>query len=144
MKMCQPHWDALRAAIEERGLMGFVANSGQAAINKVVDDLEGAPEKQTFEPLMAANMAIWNNTMSACAQYNANPLAMMSADPDHPERECPICFLNWLHVEHIQNCTNENCTYPKEFTFNWMIERASDDQLERAREFGFVPPERAN
>lgn len=60
----------------------------------------------------------------------------MTGDPEHPESECPICCLNWLHREHDEHCTQPDCNYPKGATYDWMIDRAADDQVDTAKAFG--------
>lgn len=111
MKMCQAHWDALRAAIEERGLMKFVARSGQAVTEKIKGQLVGQADKETFEPLMAANMAIWSNALERGGLY------LLQGD------YCPICE------------SEKHGSHPAE----WWINHAADDQLEKARNLGLLP-----
>lgn len=135
MKFCQPHWDALRSAIDARGLSALVAEGGEAAARNLAGEVTDGPSIDNYDPLMSAHFAIWNNAMSLSKdRYQANPLAMMAADPEHPEWECPICFLNWLHAEHDAHCTQEGCNYPKGETYEWMIDRAADEQVEAWRE----------
>lgn len=135
MKFCQPHWDALREAIEARGLAALVADGGEAAAKNLASELTDGSTLDNFDPLMSAHFAIWNNAMSlATERYQADPMALMMNHPDHPEWECPICFLNWLHAEHDRLCTQEGCNYPKGETYEWMIDRAADEQVEAWRE----------
>lgn len=131
MKFCQPHWDALRQAIEDRGLTALVAEGGEAAAKNLVSELEEGATIDNFDPLMAAHNSIWANAMTVASEtYKANPLAMIAGDPEHPEWECPVCFLNWLHAEHVANCTQPGCDWPPGLTYEWMIDRAADDSIE--------------
>lgn len=116
MKMCQLHWVALRDAIEMRGLSGFVSKDGQTAIDRTVNDLHGAPATQTFDPLMAANFAIWSNALDQGGLY------LMQGDC------CPIC-------------ESEKHGGP---TAEWWIANAAQEQLNKARELGLLPPDRPN
>ena len=64
MKFCMPHWDQLKAAIEERGLMGLVSKDGVVAVDKIKRDLnQEGTAVENFDPLMAANFAIWSNAL---------------------------------------------------------------------------------
>lgn len=111
MKLCQPHWDALKAAIEERGLMEFVAQDAKAAHERLCGELNGSPEQETFDPLMAANFAIWSNGLQIGGLY------LMTGD------FCPIC-------------ESEKHNGP---AAEWWITNAANGQLERARELKLLP-----
>jgi hypothetical protein len=113
MKMCQPHWDALRAAIDGRGLMRLVSGNGEVVAKKLEGQLIGQDEKDTFDPLMAANLAIFSNALKGGGLY------LMLGD------YCPIC-------------ESEQHGGPMA---EWWINHAADDQLERARELGLTPRE---
>ena len=131
MRFCQPHWDSLRAAIDERGLASLVAESGEQAAKNIAREVEEGSTLDNYDPLMAAHFAIWNNAMTVAQRtYVADPLAMMVDDPAHPEWQCPVCYLNWLHEEHDAHCTTAECDYPKGERYEWMIDRAADDQVE--------------
>jgi hypothetical protein len=127
MKFCQPHWDALRLAITNRGLGDFVSKDGVEALNREVRSLDGKPEaKEHFDPLMGAHWAIMTRAMETLQQIGANPLAMMMSDPEHPERECPICYLNFLSAEHDKVCNEPTCKKVKGMTFDNWIESVAD------------------
>ncbi len=51
MKICQAHWDRLRAAIKERGLEHLVAKDGATAMMHAVTELEGREAENDFDPL---------------------------------------------------------------------------------------------
>lgn len=127
MKFCHIHWDALRKAITNRGLGDFVSGSGHEAIQREVRSLEGKPEaKEHFDPLMGAHWAIVNRAMELLGQIGGNPLALLASDPEHPEHECPICYLNWLSAEHDKICAEPTCQKPKGLTFDDWIESVAD------------------
>lgn len=122
MKLCQEHWNELKTAIEQRGLMHLVATSGEKAINQVVTQLNGNDSNQTYDPLMSANFAIWGNALEVYG------LAMMREDAP-----CPLCLID----KHLAECKESNCKF-KDSASDW-IRFASDAQLTAARERGLVP-----
>lgn len=116
MKFCQPHWDALRAAIDARGLTKLVAKDGLAAAARMAREAEGTGGPDDFDPLMSSHFAIINNAMNIVTE-NAGPraaLSFMGADI------CPLCELNSLH---LRDCQEAECSFSYD---NW-IERAADD-----------------
>lgn len=135
MQFCQNHWDLLKKAIAARGLNDLVSASGQEALKRSVDQLEGVPDtKENFDPLMGAHNMILNNAMSFCERMEINALAMLAPPEDHPEYGCPICFLNAASLEHDRTCTNPECRKEKGVTFESWIERAADDAASIAKE----------
>lgn len=124
MKMCQKHWDMLRAAIEQRGLMHLVAKSGEEASKQVAAQLSGDTSLWNYDPLMAANFAIWRQGLSSWG------LALMS--PDAPFGGCVCC----LKSDVESRCRDPIC---KKQTGEMWIEFAADDQLAFARAKGLLP-----
>ena len=86
MKLCDRHWEELRAAIKAKGIWDLVASSGEALKPVVERDLAGkAPERpEHFDPLLAATFAIYNNGLRAGGLY------LMMPDEEGNDR-CPIC-----------------------------------------------------
>lgn len=136
MKFCLPHWDALRAKIDERGLTSLVSEGGAAAAENLVSELDHGTTIDNFDPLMSAHFSIAGNAMEIAKSVGADPMAMLVGAPDHPEWECPVCFLNWLSDEHDRTCTEPACMKEKGMRFEWMLDRAADDALERWKELG--------
>src|SRR5208337_525496 len=120
MKICQEHWDGLKEAIEARGLGHLVAGSGAKAAPIVTDELEGS---DAYDPLIAANFAIWNNALEAFG------MSMMYEDAP-----CPLCLMD----KHAAECNDPGCA--KNSGMDW-IGFAADGQLEVARNKGLVSPE---
>ena len=121
MKMCMPHWDALRQAITDRGLDKFVSNSGEDAAQKLANQLEpGMGKVESYDPLMNAFISIMSNALD-----NGGPYLLME-DPDG-NHYCPLC-------EAEKHSGNPGIAE------RW-IGYASDEQLECAREYGLIPPE---
>lgn len=132
MKMCNSHWEALRKAIEEKGLTPLGAEGGLEAVQRIVNQLKTKKVTlRNFDPLMSAYWAIVNNAMYVLDDIGANPLALMMAPPpDHPEWECPICYLNWLSADHDAHCTEPTCSKTRGLTFDDFIEKAAQGALE--------------
>lgn len=82
MKMCDKHWQELRAAIELRGLSHLVAGTGLEAAENLKKEFQG--EETTYDPLMAATMGIY-----AAALENGG-LYLMHLKEDGTEY-CPLC-----------------------------------------------------
>lgn len=128
MRMCQPHWDTLRAAIDERGLSRLVAADGKAALERTKREFEGTDGPDDFDPLMSSMWAIFTNagqTVEKAGGPIEGPpaaLAFLGADV------CPLCELNALHQ---RDCKDEGCT----FTYDDWITRAADDAKDYADKF---------
>lgn len=145
MRFCQDHWDRLRAAIDERGLSHLIAPDGETAVAQIKQELEQGPSAVTFDPLMSAHWAIVSNAMDTITRAGASPLYLMTAGPEDPVEgygpagdgrtwpRCPLCYLN---LAHELTCKDPRCTLPKVGGYDWMIERAADDQAQRAAELG--------
>lgn len=123
MKFCQPHWDDLRAAINDRGLSSLVARDGRAAARRTVAELKGTADLSTYDPLMAAHWAIAERAMSQPGGVQA---LMFGTGP-----ECPLCFVQ----QHHDNCKQPSCA--KEMPAEW-ITGCTDSILAFCRENGLV------
>lgn len=111
MKFCQPHWDALRKAIDDRGLSGFVPDGGEEAAKQMVDQIEsGETTVDNFDPLMGAYWAIVGQIT---AVFGAGALF---------HKGCPLSEAN---KAHNAACTDPTCT--KDAYFDQWIECAADD-----------------
>jgi hypothetical protein len=85
MKFCQPHWERLKAEIKSHGVADFIAKDGHEAMAQVVGELKGEEKtRRNYDPLMAANMMIWNRAIQCGGLY------LMTQKPDGGEY-CPIC-----------------------------------------------------
>lgn len=137
MKFCDDHWNLLRAAIDQRGLSPFIAKNNRVAAYQTMTDINrGASGKDTFDPLMQAHWSIMGNAMDTLGRAGYNPLYLLSSETPPPGRnDCPLCELNWLHKE---SCTDQRCRLDKERGYDWMIDRAADDALHTAQEYGLI------
>lgn len=119
MKFCARHWESLRAAVDASGMGALVAESGDQAVSNLTRELQDGPTIDTFDPLMTAHNAIMSGAMAIIKdRYQQNPLMLMADDTEYPEWACPVCALNWCHVEHDRICTMEGCTYPTGHTYD--------------------------
>lgn len=116
--MCQPHWDGLRAAIDERGLGHLVARSGDAAVAGLISELETGTRLENFDPLMGAHNAIVNR----CLETLGYEVLMNDG--------CPICFAKEHHRETIADCPGPpQCPASDEWFEGW-IPGVADHMLE--------------
>ena len=125
MKFCQSHWDALRSAIETRGLNHLIAANGREAHARAVADLKGESDVSDFDPLMSAHWMIVQRATEVLG------LAIFCGDI------CPVCEL--LRVtppppEGHRYKTNDE----------YFIDGPADAVLEDARELGIDTPLRAS
>lgn len=120
MKICQDHWNKLRAAIEECGLSHLIAKDGKAAAQQIQAQLQGDQSATNYDPLMAANFAIWSVSLHHFG------LGIMAGDV------CPLC----LKTEIEKDCTDPKCN--KETGDDW-VRFAAEGQLAYARSQGLVP-----
>jgi hypothetical protein len=84
MKMCQTHWDAMRKAVDDRGMSDRIAPNGEEACKRIVEEVEGTAGPVTFDPLSSMNYAIWAEVLRVGGLY------LMGAKPDGQEY-CPLC-----------------------------------------------------
>ena len=115
MRWCQKHWDALRQAIDARGLSHLIAKDGKTAMESMRRELEGVADDSDFDPLMGA----WNRVNARIIEIRG----LMYMMPDAPHNGCPLCE---------PDATNPN------WAENW-IEGVADEALYNARLRGLVP-----
>lgn len=117
MRFCQSHWDALRAAIDARGLSHLVARSGKEACERLVAESKGEATDATWDPLMAAHNMIVSRVLELGGPY------IFTGD------YCPVCEAIRGHAKHM---TREQVE--KHYT-----DGPADAVLQLAREKGLVP-----
>lgn len=117
MKICQAHWDALRAAIDERGLSHLIAADGRKPAEAIVRELEGHPEPRDWDPLMSANWAIHSQALQCGGLY-------LMGEDENGREYCPLC---------------EAEKRGGEGTANEWVNGCSDAMLAHAREMKLVP-----
>jgi hypothetical protein len=148
MGICQDHWDRLRADIEERGLSHLVAPSGVIAAEQMKAQLESGGDSPTsFDPLQAAFWAILTNAGRMLEDWGPGTALYVMTDgdedpiedrPGYEGRTWPRCAICYLSLAHEITCTEPRCTLPKVNGYDWMLDKAADGSLERAKELGLV------
>ena len=113
MQICQTHWDAIRKALDDRGIGHLGAKTGQQAIAAISNELEGREAENDFDPLMGCNNMIFAEGLKRCG------LVLMGAKEDGSEY-CPICESQRQYGE-------------------WWINGPADAMLAEAKEKGLVP-----
>lgn len=121
MKFCQPHWDALKAAIESRGLGHLIAANGRDAHARAVAELKGENDLSDYDPLMAAHWQI----VGVAQQYVG--LALYAG-----EAICPVC-----EVLKVYPAIPEGYRYKSNESY--FIDGPADSALEFCRANGLTP-----
>jgi hypothetical protein len=100
MKLCQSHWSELKAAIEVRGLMPFVAKNGKEVVKEMINQIkigEDYDKIKPYDPLMSANMAIWEQGIKCGGLY------LMQGEL------CPLCELEKNSTAKASDWINPCC-----------------------------------
>lgn len=63
MKVCPRHWDALKAAIEQRKMGHLISANGRDVVARVSAELRGVAEISDFDPLMHAHNMIMERAL---------------------------------------------------------------------------------
>lgn len=114
---CQPHWTALREAIEARGLGPWISKGGEMAARQAERELTGRQEDaQGFDPLLRA----WSMINARILQHGGSLWA------------CPLCEVQ----SHHDTCTQPGCTADLPQAY---IDGCCDALLDHARGVGLVP-----
>jgi hypothetical protein len=121
MKFCQPHWDALRTAVEARGLGHLIAANGRDAVARTVADFAGRADVSDFDPLMSAHWMIAERATQVLG------LALYCGDL------CPVCEL--LTVTPPPPPGHRYATNDAYF-----IDGPADAVLARCQELGIATP----
>lgn len=120
LRWCQPHWDALREAIDARGLTPWVSKGGEMAAKRVAAELGGQGDARGFDPLLRA----WSMMNTRIVGITGNLF------------DCPLCQVQ----HHVDECRDPKCTAEPPQAY---IDGCTDSLLAYARELGLVPKEQA-
>lgn len=112
MQICQEHWDAIRKALDERGIGHLGAKNAQEAVAAIVTELEGRGDENDFDPLMGCNNMIFAKGLEVLG------IGLMAPKEDGGQR-CPIC-------EALASYRD------------WWINGPADCMLKEAKEKGLV------
>lgn len=116
MKMCQSHWEEIKAKLTEFGLYHLVPEGGEAAVKKMASMIQEGPNKDNFDPLMMAHNAI----VSKCLEV-AGPQVLLNDG-------CPLCHI-------IDNC---GCTLGEDCHFKHWTDGATHAVKRLALELGVI------
>ena len=121
MPWCQPHWDALREAVEDRGLGPWMSKGGEDAMLQSVREIEGTQaDAQGFDPLLRA----WSMINSRILEWSGELWS------------CPLCTVQ----RHSDTCKQPGCSVDPPQAY---IDGCTDSLLAYARDLGLVPKEPA-
>lgn len=109
MKMCQRHWDGLRAEVDRLGMSHLVAKDGAEAVDRAV--------KGEDDPLMRCYWMITNRALEAIG------LDLLVVGPNG-EEVCPQCAYNEGCGCETENCADEWTKSAPEAVFRWIAEEA--------------------
>lgn len=117
MQFCMPHWNALRAEIDQRGLMHLVPKSKEAAIAAIVSEFDDGSNPQNFDPLMFAHWQVISNLLNVSKE-----LLYLEG--------CPVCIANIVHAE---GCAETDCRNSSAYYDAWLGHAANEakDEWER-------------
>lgn len=124
MQFCKPHWDALRAAVDAKGMSQLVARSGEKAMEDIKTQLEGTSTLENWDPLMASYWAISGKVLERVG------LGAM------PEDFCPLCSVQ-DSFDHISKLPGYNPDYHHDAA-EW-IDSCTTGMQKYARSNGLIP-----
>ena len=124
MKLCQPHWEALRTAVEAQGLGHLAATSQQDAVNRTMAGMRG-DERAAYEPLIGATLLV-----TEAAVEIAGPAMLAIAG-------CPICTLTAEHKKHCIGVLPSGAPCVVE-NFDHLIAEAAASQFAYAVSLGLI------
>jgi hypothetical protein len=113
MKMCQPHWDALRDEVKALGMWHLVSRNGEEAAARAQRQIaakKGEEDPKDYDPLMDAHMLIMNNAIQAGGAY------LLTGD------YCPLCELD-LHKEEMGETSKDWITKSVDGCRGYCIEK---------------------
>ena len=121
MKLCPPHWDELKAALDQRGLGRFTGRDIARVVTDAVERLPTASPRDSYDPLMSAMLGLYVEAIDVAGGQMLH---------DDAESElCPVCYV----VAGCQCGRGAACLFLK-----W-VEQAADAEMVRARKLGLLP-----
>ena len=109
MKMCQPHWDALKAEVHRLGMGHLICEDGAEAAQRAVDGND--------DPLMRCYWMITNRALEAIGL----PLLVVGPNGEEP---CPQCAYNEGCGCSTPNCADEWTTSAPLSVLKWIAEES--------------------
>jgi hypothetical protein len=152
VSMCEDHWDRLKTKVDEAGLSHLIADDGAAAARRMKQQIE--TEQTTaanFDPLLHAYFGILSNAGQIVSEAGGSGSALyVMTDGDEDPIDDPIfrskagrktwprCCVCYLNLVHKVTCVDRRCKLDKEAGYDWMLDRATQDAVTKARELGLV------
>jgi hypothetical protein len=124
MKMCQPHWDKIIAAVKDRNMWSLVSANAETAVENIKADIEG--DAAAFDPLLACNFMVMNRALEMGGLY------LMGGD------YCPICEA-MKHQDGLKDEKGETWDAARIET-HW-IDGPANLAMSIARDKGLLPKE---
>lgn len=125
MKICERHWNELKARLETEGLMPFVSKSGAEAAKRMVKAVADGYDKDNFDPLMYCNMEIIEGALEALGPAKFQEL----------DEACPVCEVAQYA---IANCPCGKPHDPKDIEDHW-IDGPARKAVRLANKIGVLP-----
>jgi hypothetical protein len=153
VSFCPDHWERLKEKVDEAGLSHLIADDGAAAARRMKSAVE--TEQTTaanFDPLLHAYFGILSNAGQIVSQAGGGSGAALYVMTDGDEdpiddpifrskagrKTWPRCAVCYLNLVHKVTCTDRRCKLDKEAGYDWMLDRAVQDAVAKARELGLV------
>ncbi len=118
MKMCVPHWNALRTTVIGKGMGDLIAPDNKAIMARAIEELEGTATPATYDPLQASYWMLMGMALQTGGLY------LMGDKPGDGGEYCPLCEVEsagvrlegeaGLAVEWINGCTDSVLVYCRE------------------------------
>ena len=109
-----------RAAVDARGMSSLVSRSGQEAVTRMTDELQGEDSKATFDPLMPLHNHFWGEALRCGGLY----IMGQNETGENEGHYCPVCEF----VKHSPGFSAEES-----------IGSITDQMLSWAREQALIP-----
>lgn len=141
MKICQPHWDAMRAKLDQLGIGHIGARTGQEAVGAMQNQLERAQAGESSEPTNDE----WDPLMTMNFAFMSRALEIMGLAAMAPDFGCPLCSARADFDLHSKpgGCGDPECDRPQtsgEPTDEAWIRGCAEAQRDEAHRRGLVHP----
>lgn len=127
MRVCDKHWADLKQQLVRHGYGDYLTpeNEDRARLFSI---LAGEPDLSRFCPVLASH----NNLIARCQDVVVgmlgNHMLLFMNHVDTPDKNCPMCFVNWMIEEHLEHCTNPDCSITPNSAMRFMRDSVEDTQ----------------
>lgn len=118
MKFCRTHWDRLRQLVIDKGMVALISKDGEAAADRMVEELEGTATPLTYDPLLSAYWMLSGKALELGGLY------LMGQKPGEGGEYCPMCEVEEQGVKYagqpgdaeawMDSCTDSCLVYCRE------------------------------